>query len=163
MRFNELLAGVRGDVAVKVFGDEFEPMLRAANQIAGILRGHRWRRRRQGRAGRRSAGPGDQGRQGRDLLGAASASPPCRTSSAPPSAGARPAWCSRATAASRSWCDCRSDTHRHRGSEKPPRSFAGRPSGLRWSVCRCASVARFRVYRRARTRSAERTASGASS
>ena len=29
MRFNELLAGVRGDVAVKVFGDEFEPMLRA--------------------------------------------------------------------------------------------------------------------------------------
>ena len=39
MRFNELLAGVRGDVAVKVFGDEFEPMLRAANQIAAILRG----------------------------------------------------------------------------------------------------------------------------
>ena len=28
MRFNELLAGVRGDIAVKVFGDEFEPMLR---------------------------------------------------------------------------------------------------------------------------------------
>lgn len=39
MRFNELLAGVRGDIAVKVFGDEFEPLLRAANQIAGILRG----------------------------------------------------------------------------------------------------------------------------
>ena len=39
MRFNELLAGVRGDIAVKVFGEEFEPMLRAANQIAGILRG----------------------------------------------------------------------------------------------------------------------------
>jgi cobalt-zinc-cadmium resistance protein CzcA len=39
MRFNELLAGVRGDVAVKVFGEEFEPMLRAANQIAAILRG----------------------------------------------------------------------------------------------------------------------------
>jgi cobalt-zinc-cadmium resistance protein CzcA len=39
MRFNELLAGVRGDIAVKVFGDEFEPMLRTANQIAGILRG----------------------------------------------------------------------------------------------------------------------------
>ncbi len=27
MRFNELIAGVRGDLAVKVFGDEFEPML----------------------------------------------------------------------------------------------------------------------------------------
>jgi cobalt-zinc-cadmium resistance protein CzcA len=39
MRFNELLAGVRGDIAVKVFGDEFEPLVRAANQIAGILRG----------------------------------------------------------------------------------------------------------------------------
>jgi cobalt-zinc-cadmium resistance protein CzcA len=38
MRFNELLAGVRGDVAVKVFGDEFEPMLHAANQIAAVLR-----------------------------------------------------------------------------------------------------------------------------
>jgi heavy metal efflux system protein len=38
MRFNELLAGVRGDIAIKVFGDEFDPMLRAANQIAAILR-----------------------------------------------------------------------------------------------------------------------------
>jgi cobalt-zinc-cadmium resistance protein CzcA len=38
MRFNELLAGVRGDVAIKVFGDELERMLRAANQIAAILR-----------------------------------------------------------------------------------------------------------------------------
>jgi cobalt-zinc-cadmium resistance protein CzcA len=39
MRFNELLAGVRGDIAVKIFGDEFDPLLRAANQAAGILRG----------------------------------------------------------------------------------------------------------------------------
>ena len=38
MRFNELLAGVRGDLAVKVFGEEFGPMLKAANQIAAILR-----------------------------------------------------------------------------------------------------------------------------
>jgi cobalt-zinc-cadmium resistance protein CzcA len=38
MRFNELLAGVRGDLAVKVFGDEFEPLLRSAGQIASILR-----------------------------------------------------------------------------------------------------------------------------
>jgi cobalt-zinc-cadmium resistance protein CzcA len=41
MRFNELLAGVRGDIAVKVFGDEFEPMLHAANQIAAALRSTR--------------------------------------------------------------------------------------------------------------------------
>src|SRR6266540_1420016 len=39
MRFNELIAGVREDLAVKVFGDEFGPMLRAAGQIASILRG----------------------------------------------------------------------------------------------------------------------------
>jgi cobalt-zinc-cadmium resistance protein CzcA len=38
MRFNELIAGVRGDVAIKVFGDEFTPMLRTANRIAAILR-----------------------------------------------------------------------------------------------------------------------------
>ena len=36
MRFNELLAGVRGDIAVKIFGDEFEPMLRAANDVAAV-------------------------------------------------------------------------------------------------------------------------------
>src|SRR5829696_6012928 len=39
MRFNELIAGVRDDLAIKVFGEEFEPMLRVANQIADILRG----------------------------------------------------------------------------------------------------------------------------
>ena len=39
MRFNELIAGVREDLAIKIFGDEFPPMLRAANQIAAVLRG----------------------------------------------------------------------------------------------------------------------------
>ncbi|WP_424138127.1 efflux RND transporter permease subunit [Roseomonas chloroacetimidivorans] len=39
MRFNELLAGVRGDLAVKVFGDEYGPMLQAAGQISQILNG----------------------------------------------------------------------------------------------------------------------------
>ena len=29
MRFNELIAGVRGDVAVKVFGDDLEQLLSA--------------------------------------------------------------------------------------------------------------------------------------
>jgi len=38
MRFNELLAGTRGDLAVKVFGEQFEPMLAGANQIATLLR-----------------------------------------------------------------------------------------------------------------------------
>jgi cobalt-zinc-cadmium resistance protein CzcA len=39
MRFNELLAGVRGDLAVKVFGDEYGPMLQVAGQISQILNG----------------------------------------------------------------------------------------------------------------------------
>ena len=39
MRFNELIAGVRSDLAVKVFGDDLELMLAQANQIASILRG----------------------------------------------------------------------------------------------------------------------------
>lgn len=38
LRFNELLAGVKGDIAVKVFGEDFDIMLKAANQIATILR-----------------------------------------------------------------------------------------------------------------------------
>ncbi|OJY60861.1 MAG: cation transporter [Sphingobium sp. 66-54] len=38
MRFNELIAGVRGDVAVKVFGDDFNAMNATAEKIAGVLR-----------------------------------------------------------------------------------------------------------------------------
>ncbi|MET0723672.1 MAG: CusA/CzcA family heavy metal efflux RND transporter, partial [Tardiphaga sp.] len=41
MRFNELISGVRGDLAIKVFGDEFEPLLDTANRIAAILRATR--------------------------------------------------------------------------------------------------------------------------
>ncbi|MES2833678.1 MAG: CusA/CzcA family heavy metal efflux RND transporter [Pseudomonadota bacterium] len=39
MRFNELIAGVRSDVAVKVYGDDFAAMTRTAEQVATILRG----------------------------------------------------------------------------------------------------------------------------
>lgn len=38
MRFNELIAGVRSDVAIKVYGDEFGPMTETANAIASALR-----------------------------------------------------------------------------------------------------------------------------
>ncbi len=37
MRFNELISGVRSDVAVKVFGERFEDMLPTANAIAKVL------------------------------------------------------------------------------------------------------------------------------
>jgi cobalt-zinc-cadmium resistance protein CzcA len=38
MRFNELIAGVREDLAVKVFGDDFEEMQRTAASVANTLR-----------------------------------------------------------------------------------------------------------------------------
>ncbi|MGA1798739.1 CusA/CzcA family heavy metal efflux RND transporter [Sphingomonas sp. 4RDLI-65] len=38
MRFNELIAGVRGDIAVKVFGDDFASMNATAVRIAEVLR-----------------------------------------------------------------------------------------------------------------------------
>ena len=38
MRFNELISGVRGDVAVKVFGDNMDDLLQCAEQVAGVLR-----------------------------------------------------------------------------------------------------------------------------
>ncbi|MFH0341036.1 MAG: efflux RND transporter permease subunit [Chromatiales bacterium] len=37
MRFNELIAGVRADVAVKVFGDDLEVLLEAGEAIAEVL------------------------------------------------------------------------------------------------------------------------------
>lgn len=39
MRFNELIAGVRSDVAVKVFGDDFDQLGTTAAKIASVLRG----------------------------------------------------------------------------------------------------------------------------
>lgn len=38
MRFNELIAGVRSDVAVKVYGDDFEKLQATGEKIAGILK-----------------------------------------------------------------------------------------------------------------------------
>lgn len=38
MRFNELIAGVRSDVAVKVFGDDFDQMTQTANKVSSALR-----------------------------------------------------------------------------------------------------------------------------
>ncbi|WP_168077317.1 CusA/CzcA family heavy metal efflux RND transporter [Caulobacter sp. SSI4214] len=37
MRFNELIAGVRGDVAVKIYGDDLEAMSATARKVAAVL------------------------------------------------------------------------------------------------------------------------------
>ncbi|HEY8603056.1 CusA/CzcA family heavy metal efflux RND transporter [Tsuneonella suprasediminis] len=39
LRFNELIAGVRGDLAVKLYGDDLTAMTAAANEVAGVLQG----------------------------------------------------------------------------------------------------------------------------
>ncbi len=37
MRFNELISGVRSDVAVKIYGDDFDALMSQANQIGKVL------------------------------------------------------------------------------------------------------------------------------
>jgi heavy metal efflux system protein len=37
MRMNELISGVKGDVAIKVFGDDLNELLKAGQKVAGIL------------------------------------------------------------------------------------------------------------------------------
>ncbi|WAC58571.1 efflux RND transporter permease subunit [Brevundimonas sp. SL130] len=39
MRFNELLSGVRADVAIKVFGDDLDALLEVGNAIEGVVGG----------------------------------------------------------------------------------------------------------------------------
>ena len=39
MRFNELIAGVRGDVAIKLFGDDLDELGRVAGQVASVVNG----------------------------------------------------------------------------------------------------------------------------
>jgi len=38
-RINEMVSGVRADIAVKVFGDDLEPLVRKANEVAATIRG----------------------------------------------------------------------------------------------------------------------------
>ena len=39
LRFNELIAGVRGDVAIKLYGDDLRAMTASANEVAAVLAG----------------------------------------------------------------------------------------------------------------------------
>ena len=38
MRFNEMMAGVRADIAVKIYGDDFEELERLATEVRDLLR-----------------------------------------------------------------------------------------------------------------------------
>lgn len=39
LRFNELIAGVRGDVAIKLYGDDLDKMSQTANEMVRVLQG----------------------------------------------------------------------------------------------------------------------------
>ncbi|MCX7916494.1 MAG: efflux RND transporter permease subunit, partial [Verrucomicrobiae bacterium] len=41
MRMNEMIAGVRGDVAIKIFGDDLETLRRLSEQVQAVLAGIR--------------------------------------------------------------------------------------------------------------------------
>ena len=61
MRFNELIAGVRSDVAVKLFGDDLDVLAKKGQEIARVAGGRARRRRRAARA---DHGPADGPRRG---------------------------------------------------------------------------------------------------
>ena len=64
LRFNELISGVRSDVAVKMFGDDMDVLSRPGNQIAQALQRMQRRGRGQGRADDRPADAHRQHRPG---------------------------------------------------------------------------------------------------
>ncbi len=114
MRFNELISGVRSDVAVKVFGDDLDALAEDGERIAAVLQ--------------RVPGAADvkvEQITGLPMLtitstarrsrATASTSREVQDRGRSQSAGARPGSCSRATAASTSWCACpRTLRERHR-------------------------------------------------
>ena len=62
MRFNEMMAGVRADIAVKVYGDDFKELERLATEIRDMLRQNSRQRRRGVRRLRTFAAAGNQAR-----------------------------------------------------------------------------------------------------
>ena len=67
MRFNELISGVRSDVAVKVFGDDLDVLLKSGEAIAAVAGENSRCGRRQGGAGERTAGADREDRSSQDL------------------------------------------------------------------------------------------------
>jgi cobalt-zinc-cadmium resistance protein CzcA len=115
---------VRSDVAVKVFGDDLDVMLREAKKIAALSSQGSGRRRRQGRTGHGSPGAHDRRRSKRALLATASTCPTCRLSSRRPLAASMPVRCSRATAGSISCSACPTQFGRSRSAREPAHSPA---------------------------------------
>ena len=100
MRFNELIAGVRTDVAVKVFGDDLDLLFQTGGAIEAVMAGIPGRAGRRRRAGHGLADASDHARPHRARHATAWPSMTCRTWSAPPSAESWPVRYSKATGVS---------------------------------------------------------------
>ena len=66
MRINEMVSGVRTDLAVKLFGDDFPTLTAKANEIEQVLRSDPRQRRSGRRADHRPAGAANPDQAGRD-------------------------------------------------------------------------------------------------
>ena len=66
LRMNEMISGVRSDLGVKLFGDDFDVLTDEGGRDRAGAEDDRRQRRRPGRAGDRPAGPADPGQAGRD-------------------------------------------------------------------------------------------------
>ncbi len=64
LRVNEMLSGIRGDVGIKIYGEDFEQLVRLGEQVEQTSAQGARRRRSFGRADHRPADPPGQGRPG---------------------------------------------------------------------------------------------------
>ena len=130
MRTNELVAGVRSDVAVIVYGRDLERAARSSASRSPTVAARRpGRRRRARRAGRGPPVPPHRSRPRTSSRATASPSPTSTSSPRPSPSATRSARCSRASVASSSWC-------------KLAHGFAGDLEPLRGAAAAVARAAR---------------------
>ena len=128
-----MVAGVRADVGVKLFGDDLDVLAAKAAEIEAVLKTHSRQRRRERRAGHRPAGAADQGRTRTQLAryGVPAQGGARRRRSDRQQAGGRGR--RRPAAVSARRCGCRSDIADEPGGDRRDPGADGR----RASDCRC--------------------------
>ena len=153
MRINEMVSGVRADLGVKLFGDDFDVLVEEGGRDRGRAAVDPGSRRREHRADHRPADAADQGQPGRRSPATASRPRRCSTSWSRSAASRWAKW-SRGSSAFRWSCGCR------RVSRTAPR----RSASMLVADRRPASGFRSRGWRRSQSSKARRRsrANGAS-